>query len=87
MLKKTTLAIAAAAVISMAAFAPTTASAKSSFHIGFYGPGYGYHAPYYGNYGYKRWRRCHYHTRKVWTPYGPRWKKVRHCRRHYNPYY
>jgi len=90
MLKKTTLAIAAAAALSMAALAPSTASAKTSFHFnaGFYGPGYGWNAPHYGyRYGYRGYRRCHYHTRKVWTKYGPRWRKIRHCRRHYNPYY
>jgi len=87
MLKKTTLAIAAAAAITMAALAPSTASAKTSFHIGFYGAGYGYSTPFYGHrYSYRPHRRCHFHKRKVWSYGHWRWKRVRHCRSHYSHY-
>jgi Spy/CpxP family protein refolding chaperone len=47
MLKKTTLAIVAAAAISMAALAPTTASAKPHFSFGF-----GHYGSYYGGHSY-----------------------------------
>ena len=84
MLKKTLLGLAAAAVITTAALAPSTASAgKLHVKFGFYGGGYGvsYYNPYYAP--RYRFRRCHYHTKKIWTYYGPRFIKVRHCNRHW----
>jgi hypothetical protein len=83
MLKKTLLGLAAAAAITTAALAPSTASAgKLHIKFGFYGGGYsvGYYNPYYG---YRRYRRCHYHWKKIWTSYGPKYVKIRHCRRHW----
>ena len=83
MLKKTLLGLAAAAVITTAALAPSAASAKVRINLGFYGPGYsvGYYNPYYAP--RYRFRRCHYHWKKIWTSYGKRYVKVRHCRRHW----
>ena len=81
MLKKTLMGLAAAAAITTAALAPSTASAKVKIglHFGGYGHGYvGIHAPYYAPYGY---RKCFYRWRKVWTPYGPKFIKIRKCRR------
>ena len=85
MLKKTLLGLAAAAAITTAALAPSTASAgkiKIGVHLGLHGHGYvGIHAPYYAPYGFYGYRKCFYRWRKVWTPYGPKFIKFRKCRR------
>lgn len=42
-----------------------------------YGYGYGYGYPYYGG-GYYAYGGC-YRTVRVYTPYGPRWRRVWVC--------
>ena len=84
-MKRTVLAIAAAAALAIAAV-PSTASAQhwgghwggghfGGHHFGFGGPrisfGFGV-APYYG-YGSDSDYACPVH--RVWTPYGWRWRR------------
>lgn len=87
MLKKTLIAAAATAMIGGFAMTPSTAEAGTKVHIGFYTPGFGLHVGhrhgYYPHYGHRKYRRCFKKWRKVWTPYGPKWKKVRICRRYW----
>lgn len=82
MLKKTLMGLAAAAAITTAALAPSTASAgkiKVGVHFGLYGPGYvGVYSPYYAP---RFYRKCFFRWKKVWTPYGPRFIKIRKCRK------
>ena len=85
MLRKVTLAIAAAATLSAMALAPTAASAKNwgNFpiknyphhnHHGHWGHGFGFNVGYVGG-GYDG---C-YQTRRVFTPYGVTFRTVNVC--------
>ena len=84
MLRKVTLAIAAAATLSAIALAPTAASAKPvhwpNFHHHHHhghwghGHGFGFGVGYYGG-GYDG---C-YVTRRVFTPYGVVFRTVNVC--------
>jgi hypothetical protein len=80
MLRKTILAIAAAAALGAAALAPTSASAYwGGWHGGWHGGGWGwgyhpfvriYAGPGYGGCWVQRW---------VYTPYGPALRWVNRC--------
>ena len=82
MLRKITLACVAVAAVAVVAL-PTEASARGrgghggwhggGFHRGWGGPRLGYY-PYYGAYSYG----C-YRTVTVYTPYGPRLRRVWVC--------
>jgi hypothetical protein len=82
MLRKITLAIAAAATLSAMALAPTAASAKPvnwpnfphHHHHGHWGHGFGFNVGYVGG-GYDG---C-YQTRRVFTPYGVVFRTVNVC--------
>ena len=81
MLRKVTLAIAAAAALSAMALAPTAASAKMGWpnfphhhHHGHWGHGFGFNVGYAGG-GYDG---C-YQTRRVFTPYGVTFRTVNVC--------
>jgi uncharacterized membrane protein len=79
MFRKLTLALVAAACLGAAALAPTAASAG--------GGGWGWH-PHHHHHGYGLGfviggggyggEGC-YQTRRVWTPYGPRFRVVNVC--------
>lgn len=97
-MKTTIFSLTTAAVIGLAALAPSQASAKTDVHIGFgiYGGGFGapfggpgYYGgpgydPYYGPvvYGPKYHQHCKKVGKKKWTPGGWKWKKVTHCWTH-----
>ena len=79
MLRKLTLALVAAASLSAVALSPTAASAhwKGGFggfhhHNHFWGPGFGYVDSGFGDDG------C-YQLRRVFTPFGPRLRRVNVC--------
>jgi hypothetical protein len=81
MLRKTILAITAAAALGGAALAPTSASALTlkikhwgHYHHGWYGPGFGFYgyAPGY-------WGGCYFVKRWVPTPFGVKLRRVRVC--------
>ena len=83
MLRKVTLAIAAAATLSAMALAPTAASAKPvhwpnfphhHHHHNHWGHGFGFNVGYVGG-GYDG---C-YQTRRVFTPYGVTFRTVNVC--------
>jgi hypothetical protein len=82
MLRKVTLAIAAAATLSAMALAPTAASAKPMgwpnfphhHHHNHWGHGFGFNVGYIGG-GYDG---C-YQTRRVFTPYGVVFRTVNVC--------
>ena len=86
MLRKVTLAIAAAATLSAMALAPTAASAKPMnwgnfpinnhphHHHNHWGHGFGFNVGYVGG-GYDG---C-YQTRRVFTPYGVVFRTVNVC--------
>lgn len=48
---------------------------------GYYGPGYGYYGGpgYYGAAYPVYGGGCYLTRQRVWTPYGPRWRRVRVC--------
>ena len=80
-MRKVTLALAAAATLSVMALAPTTASAWYPKHIGHHhhhhghwGHGFGFGVGYAGG-GYDG---C-YQTRRVFTPYGVTFRTVNVC--------
>ncbi|HSM19374.1 MAG TPA: hypothetical protein VK844_03260 [Hyphomicrobiales bacterium] len=94
-MKKTLLTLAAAAALSLAAAAPTATPASAGdvgFSFGIHGDGFsvgfgtpGYYGPHYGHghhFGPGSHRHCKRVWKKVWTPGGPIWKKVKQCRRH-----
>ena len=80
MLRKVTLAIAAAATLSAMALAPTAASAKMGWpnfphhHHNHWGHGFGFNVGYVGG-GYDG---C-YVSRRVFTPYGVVFRTVNVC--------
>lgn len=80
MLRKLTIALAAAASLSAVALAPTAASAK--FWGGGGGWGGGFHRGHFGGFdigvGYADDEGC-YVTRRVLTPYGYRLRTVNVC--------
>lgn len=94
-MKKTVITLATAAALSLAALAPTATQANAGhvgfslgihgdgFSLGFGTPGY-YAGPYYGPhyFGPATRRHCERVWKKVWTPAGPVWQKVRYCSRH-----
>lgn len=83
-MKRTVLAIAAAAALAIAAV-PTTASAQhwgghwGGHHFGWGGPriSFGFGAAPYYDYGYAG-TAC-YRVHRVWTPFGWRWHRVWVC--------
>jgi hypothetical protein len=83
-MKKTIITLAAAAALSVAALAPSATPASAShvdFSVGFYGDGFalGIGSGHFGGH-----RHCKRVWRKIWTHYGPVWKKVRICHRHHH---
>ena len=89
MLRKLSLAAAAAVSLGVAALAPTSASAWGGVWHGGYHPGW--HGGFYRHYGYDGPRfyvggpaysygycGC-YARRLVPTPWGPRWRLVNRC--------
>jgi hypothetical protein len=82
--------IACVAVAAIAASAPTTAEARwghgGGWHGGWHGGGWGWGGPrFYGGYGggyypyaYGGYPSC-YRSVRVYTPYGPRWRRVWVC--------
>ena len=87
MFRKLALTAAATLALGAAALAPTDASAHwhgggwhgggwhggGGWHHGYYGPRFAFGGPVYG-YGGGCWR-----VRRVWTPYGPRLRRVNVC--------
>ena len=89
MLRKLSLAAAAAVSLGVAALAPTSASAWGGVWHGGYHPGwhggfyrhYGYYGPrfYVGGPAYSYGYCGCYARRLVPTPWGPRWRLVNRC--------
>jgi hypothetical protein len=85
MLRKIIMGCIAAATIA-AAVVPTTAEARwhghGGWHGGWHGGGWGWGGPrFYGGYypyAYGAYGGC-YRTVRVFTPYGPRWRRVWVC--------
>ena len=80
MLRKLALALVAAATVGIAAFAPTSASARNDGpHFRGHHHGFGMHRGWHG-------ARAHFHhhgciqQRLVPTPWGPRYRTVNVCR-------
>lgn len=78
-MKRTLLAIAAAAALVVVAV-PSTASAQRWGHGGWHhfgGPrisfSFGVRRPYYRDYAYDYGYACRVH--RIWTPYGWRWRR------------
>lgn len=87
-MKKTLITLAAAATIATAALVPTSASAGSPhFSFGIIGDGFavGMGSGHHGGWG-PGYSGPHKHCKKVWkkihTPWGPKWKKVKKCHWH-----
>ena len=87
MLRKLTLAFAAAATLGLAAMAPTGASAAGGYGYG-YSQGHGHahnHGGWRSSYGFWRAPRMHFRDsscqvrRWVPTPYGPRLRVINRC--------
>lgn len=86
-MKKTVIALSAAAVLGIAALAPTAASAAPmNFGFAIHGNGFsiGVGNAYWG--GYPGPYIAHQHCKNVWTkvitPVGPKWKKKKVCHWH-----
>jgi hypothetical protein len=81
MLRKLSLVAVAAASLSVAALAPTSASAWGGWHGGWHhgwgGPRVFVGGPAYYGYGYG-YGGC-YVRRLVPTPWGPRWRLINRC--------
>ncbi|MGE0565311.1 MAG: hypothetical protein AB7O50_12435 [Pseudolabrys sp.] len=85
MIRKLIIIAGAAATLAAASLAPTAASAAGGWHgwhghhghhrhwRGHYGPSFGFYAPAYYGYG------CYVVKKRVFTPYGPRIRRVTVC--------
>ncbi|MDP2618955.1 MAG: hypothetical protein Q8P46_02055 [Hyphomicrobiales bacterium] len=86
-MRKTIITLATAAALSVAAIAPTATPASAShvgFSLGIHGDGFsvGIGTPgYFGDpfFGPALHKHCTKKWKKIWTPAGPVWKKVKNC--------